>query len=66
MSEMHKYSYDGPVVIFDRCVCNQWRVETFAPSAAKAKNNLRYRYNKENNKETRAKVDLPGKITKIY
>ena len=25
-----------------------------------------YILNKENNKETRAKVDLPGKITKIY
>lgn len=66
MSEMHKYSYDGPVVIFDRCVCDHWKAETFAPSPAKAKNNLRYRYNKENNKTTSAKVDLPGKITKIY
>lgn len=59
---MEKYIYDGPVMLFDRCITNHWKAETIAVSPAKAKNNLKYRFKKENNLLSTSKIDLPGTI----
>ena len=34
---MDLYSYTGPVTMFDRCVANYWKGETYASSEKKAK-----------------------------
>ncbi len=62
---MTKYTYDGPVVIFGRCVQNRWKGETRAVSEAKARSNLAYQWKTQNNRLACAgPVTLPGKITK--
>lgn len=58
-----KYAYDGPVLIFDRRVANRWQCKTTAVSERKARNNLLYRWKKENGYAPNTKVSLPGKIT---
>ena len=40
--EYHKYSYDGPVMFFDKLVADHWKGETIAPSESKARSNLVY------------------------
>ena len=59
---MTLYTYEGPVMKFDVCIDNKWRGETFAPSEAKARNNLAYRYKKENGLASNTRIVLPGKI----
>ena len=59
---MHRYQYDGPVMKFDNCIQRRWAAITVAPSEAKAKSNLTYRYKKENGLTPNAKITLPGKI----
>ena len=41
---MQQYQYDGPVMRFDDCVQHRWKATTVAPTEAKAKSNLAYRY----------------------
>ena len=60
-----RYAYDGPVMIFDKCVADHWRAETAAPSESKAKNNLTYQAKKACNLQPGTRVTLPGKIVKI-
>ena len=62
---MPLYSYNGPVMEFDRVVANNWKASTIAPTEKKARNNLSYRYKRENGKSPAAKVSLPGKIQMI-
>ncbi len=62
---MKQYLYEGPVMEFDRCIANNWRATTRAVSPSKAKSNLTYRFKKENNKATNAKISLPGKIVVV-
>lgn len=59
---MNEYSYDGPVLYFDTYVEQHWKNKTIAVSEAKARNNLTYRYKKENGYAPNAKITLPGKI----
>lgn len=62
MQEMHIYSYDGPVLEFDRVIAEHWRGETTAPTEKKAKCNLAYRFKKQYNKVPGTKIILPGKL----
>ena len=62
---MKQYSYDGPVMEFDRCVANRWKASTYAVSEKKARSNLTYQYKKRNNKLPNTKITLPGKIILI-
>jgi hypothetical protein len=57
--------YNGPVMYFDRCVCDRYFGETVAASPAKAKSNLAYRYKKENNLVPSSKISLPGEIKEV-
>ena len=59
---MHRYSYDGPVEEFGRCICQRWRSSTYAVSEHKARCNLTYQFKKEHNKVPSAKIVLSGKI----
>lgn len=59
---MALYSYDGPVLEFDRIVANHWKSQTYATSEAKARSNLVYQFKKSNGKVPRTKITLPGKI----
>ena len=60
--EYHKYSYDGPVMFFDKLVADHWKAETMAPSERKAKSNLSYQAKKQLNLVAGTNVSLPGKI----
>lgn len=59
---MDKYVYQGPIVLFGRCVANNWKAETFAESEKKARSNLAYQAKKACNISANSKVTLPGKI----
>lgn len=59
---MHKYFYDGPVLMFGTCIHRKWVAETTAPSEAKARSNLEFRFKKEYDKAATAKITLPGKL----
>lgn len=59
---MHKYYYNGPVMVFDTCVTDHWKGETMATSEIKAKSNLAYQFKKSTNRIAATKVTLPGKI----
>ena len=62
---MPKWLYDGPVLEFNICIANHWKGETFAPTEAKAKNNLAYQFKKNNRRVPSSKITLPGNLTMI-
>lgn len=55
---MNLYAYDGPVMMFGRCVFDHFRSETWAISEKKALCNLAYQYKKKANLSTDAKIRL--------
>ena len=59
---MKMYSYDGPVMEFNRCIANKWPGSTYAATEKKARNNLAYQFKKEYERSPNAKITLPGKI----
>ena len=64
--EYHKFIYDGPVMVFDKCVADHWKGETIAPSEQKARSNLAYQFKKKNNRIVGTNVTLPGKIKMVH
>lgn len=65
MPDLKRYSYNGPVFEFDRCIAPSWIAETSAPSKEKAKSNLAFRFKRDNNKVKNAKITLPGEIVEL-
>lgn len=61
---MSLYSYDDPVLEFDKVVSNYWHAETMAVSEAKARTNLAYQFKMETGRVPRTKITLPGKLIK--
>lgn len=59
---MKKYTYTGPVMRFNECVANEWTDVTYAPTKAKARSNLAYKFKKQFNLVPSARITLPGKI----
>lgn len=59
------YLYDGPVKLFDKFLDGRWVAGTVAPSEAKAKSNLKYRWKCENGYSPDTKIDLPGRLILI-
>lgn len=59
---MNQYSYNGPVMEFDRCIADHWKASTWAVSEKKAKANLTYRFKQSMGKLPTAKITLPGKV----
>lgn len=60
----YEYTYDGPVMVFERCVYDRWIATTKAPSESKARANLAYRYKSQYGLARNAKVYLPGKLSR--
>lgn len=60
-----EYSYDGPVMEFDRVVADRWSSSTYAPSEKKARSNLTYQFKKQFNRSSSVKITLPGKIVQL-
>lgn len=65
MSQYKQYSYDGPVMEFDRCIASHYKASTYAPSEGKARANLAYRIKQEMGKVPNAHIKLPGKLVVI-
>lgn len=61
---MFKFSYCGPIEKFGRCIENNWRGETMAPTDKKARSNLAFQYKKQAGLQPGARITLPGKIVK--
>ena len=60
---MDKYIYEGPVVMFRRCVAQRWKGTTYAVSEKKAKSNLAYQFKKQNRLlGNSAPVSFPGEL----
>ena len=59
---MTLYSYDGPVLEFDRIVANHWKGQTYAVSEAKARINLAFQFKRDTGRVPRSKITLPGKL----
>ena len=59
---MALYSYNGPVLEFDKIVTNIWKAQTYATSEAKARSNLAFQFKNKYGKAPRTKITLPGKI----
>lgn len=59
---MRQYTYDGPVMEFDRCIASNWHGCTFASSEGKARSNLAFQFKKAFNRVSNAKISLPGKL----
>lgn len=56
------YSYDGPVLAFDKIVANRWRGTTRASSAEKARNNLAYQFKRNYHLMPNTKITLPAQM----
>ncbi len=61
----HKYTYDGPVACFGKCVANRWKGETMAPTESKARSNLAYQAKTQLKLVAGTRVSLPGKIKMV-
>jgi hypothetical protein len=60
-----KFSYEGPVLEFDKVVDNHWTGTTYAPTEKKARSNLAYQFKKQFNRIASARIVLPGKIVQV-
>lgn len=59
---MMLYSYDGPVLEFEKIVDDHWHGQTYAVSEKKARTNLAYQFKRDTGRVPRTKITLPGKI----
>ena len=60
---MRMYSYEGPVMEFDRCIANKWTGRTYAATEKKALSNLAYQFKVQYGRGPNSKITLPGKVT---
>ena len=60
---MYRYSYRGPVMIFDRCIADKWEGVTMASSEKKARSNLMYQFKKQAGLDIGSRISLPGKVS---
>ena len=60
---MTKYSYDGPVYQYGKCVDPRWKGQTMAISEKKARSNLAYQWKKQTNQMAyTGPIVLTGKL----
>jgi hypothetical protein len=62
---MKFYSYDGPVLEFDRIIANHWKASTYAESEKKARCNLAYQFKQQTGRVPRSMITIPGKLIVI-
>ena len=58
--ERRLYEYEGAVLIFDRVAAHNFRAQTRAASAAKARSNIAYQFRKTANIADHIPVKLTG------
>jgi len=63
--ERRLYQYEGAVLIFDRVVANNYKAQTRASSAAKARSNIAYQFRREANIADHIPVKLTGTTVAI-
>lgn len=61
-NEEQIYVYCGPVMLFDKCIADEWRGQTTATSSKRAKSNLTYQFKLQYGYGVRTKIKLPGKV----
>ena len=61
-----KYIYDGPVSDGTKEISKHWHGETIAPTLAKAQSNLKYQFNKQNNRLSYCKAEFDINKIKIH
>lgn len=59
---MKLYSYNGPVLEFEKVVANHWTGSTRAESEKKARSNLAYQFKMQYGRAPRSKITVPGKL----
>ena len=59
---MHLYTYNGPVMEFDKVVANCWSASTRAESEKKARSNLAYQFKMQYGRAPRSRITIPGKL----
>ena len=59
---MKLYSYDGPVLAFDRIIANHWKASTYAVSEKKARCNLAHQFKQQYGRVPRSNITVPGKL----
>lgn len=59
---MNLYSYEGPVLEFDKIISNHWSGQTYAVNEARARTNLAYQFKRLTGRVARTRITLPGKI----
>ena len=62
---MNVYTYNGPVLEFDRVVADHWIASTRAESEKKARCNLTYQFKMQSGRTPQTKITIPGKLTII-
>ena len=59
------WTYDGPVMEFDRVIMDRWYGSTYAVSEKKARSNLTYQCKKQLNKNPGTRITLPGAVKRL-
>ena len=59
------YTYNGPVLEFDRIIADHWVSSTRAESEKKARSNLAYQFKKQSGRTPQSKITIPGKLNII-
>ena len=59
---MNLYTYNGPVLEFDRVIADHWNASTRAESEKKARCNLAYQFKMQSGRSPQSKISIPGKI----
>lgn len=62
---MNVYTYNGPVLEFDRVIADHWIASTRAESEKKARCNLTYQFKMQSGRTPQTKITIPGKLTII-
>lgn len=62
---MNLYTYNGPVLEFDRIIADHWVSSTRAESEKKARSNLAYQFKKQTGRTPQSKITIPGKLNII-
>lgn len=62
---MNKYTYQGPVMQYDKCVADKWEASTYAATEQKARSNMAYQFKKKNNLVPNVKITLPGEVVMV-
>lgn len=60
---MRFYTYDGPVLEFERIVAEHWLGFTYATSEKKARSNLAHKFKMQTGRTANSKISMPGKLT---